>query len=162
MSGYVYLIGSPIFGWYKIGKAKTPEVRVRDLGILLPFKIEVIAVWKAENHHLLEKTLHEMYAENRINGEWFEFTKKRIAQEIMRCIPDIARVYPSDRELAERMDRFSNLFEDTKSSKKIIGLRVQKLRGNFTLEERETRRVASMEIQKQEKLEKEKQLVLDL
>jgi hypothetical protein len=27
MAGYVYLIGTPIFGWYKIGKSITPEVR---------------------------------------------------------------------------------------------------------------------------------------
>ena len=25
--GYVYLIGTPIFGWYKMGKSRTPEVR---------------------------------------------------------------------------------------------------------------------------------------
>ena len=72
--GYVYLIGTSVFGWYKIGKSITPEVRIKDLGILLPFKISVICVWKAENHHLLEKTLHELYAKNKINGEWFEFT----------------------------------------------------------------------------------------
>ena len=24
--GYVYLIGTPTFGWYKIGKSITPEV----------------------------------------------------------------------------------------------------------------------------------------
>ena len=41
MAGYVYLIGTPIFGWYKIGKSKTPEVRIKDLGILLPFKLHI-------------------------------------------------------------------------------------------------------------------------
>jgi len=56
MAGYVYLIGTPIFGWYKIGKSITPEIRVKDLGILLPFKIKVMAIWKAENHHLMESS----------------------------------------------------------------------------------------------------------
>lgn len=56
MSGYVYLIGSPIFGWYKIGKSITPEVRIKNLGILLPFKIDIICIWKAENHHKLQRT----------------------------------------------------------------------------------------------------------
>jgi hypothetical protein len=56
MTGFVYLIGSTTFGWYKIGKSITPEVRIQNLGILLPFKIEVIAVWKAANHHAMEKT----------------------------------------------------------------------------------------------------------
>jgi uncharacterized membrane protein (DUF106 family) len=27
MNGYVYLIGTTTFGWYKIGKSKTPEER---------------------------------------------------------------------------------------------------------------------------------------
>ena len=74
MAGYVYLIGTPTFGWYKIGKSSTPEVRVKDLGILLPFKLYIIGVWYAENHHLMETTLHEIYSSCRINGEWFEFT----------------------------------------------------------------------------------------
>ena len=76
MAGYVYLIGTTTFGWYKIGKSITPEIRIKDLGILLPFKITIIGVWKAVNHHLMEKTLHEIYASSRINGEWFEFTAK--------------------------------------------------------------------------------------
>jgi hypothetical protein len=48
MAGYVYLIGNSIFNWYKIGKSVTPEVRIKDLGILLPFKIKVMSIWKAE------------------------------------------------------------------------------------------------------------------
>jgi len=36
MIGYVYLIGSPTFGWYKIGKSRKPEIRIENLGILLP------------------------------------------------------------------------------------------------------------------------------
>ena len=81
MSGYVYLIGTPVFGWYKIGKSKTPIVRVRDLGILLPFKIRVIGVWKAEDHTLMEQALHEKYIDNRVNGEWFEFDRKEMLQK---------------------------------------------------------------------------------
>jgi hypothetical protein len=84
--GYVYLIGTTVYGWYKIGKSKTPEVRVRDLGILLPFKIRVFRVWKAENHHLMEKALHEMYAKNQINGEWFQFTRVQL-RALIDAIP---------------------------------------------------------------------------
>jgi len=130
MSGYVYLIGTSTFGWYKIGKSKTPEVRVANLGILLPFKVKVYRVWRAENHHLMERTLHEMYAANRINGEWFEFDGKQI-KNLIDSIP-VETVVSS-----EALDSFSNLHEDQKAGKKVIGLRVQKLRGNFTPEERE-------------------------
>lgn len=139
MSGYVYLIGSTTFGWFKIGKSVTPEIRIRNLGILLPFKIEVLAVWKAHNHHLMENYLHEMYDSKRINGEWFEFSKKEVL-ELIKRIPEETRVSSAD--------NFSNISSDTKSNSLVTGLKIQKLRGNFTPEERDARRIASIAEQK--------------
>ena len=146
MSGFVYLIGSPNFGWYKIGKSITPTVRVKDLGILLPFKIEIISVWAANNHHLMEKTLHEIYSANRINGEWFEFTKKEILK-LTESIPAETQVKD------ERLSGFSNLEEDYSrtKNKKVVGLKIQKLRGNFTEEEREELKRIAIEKQRLKK-----------
>jgi len=144
MSGYVYLIGNPIFNWYKIGKSVTPEVRIKDIGILLPFKIKVMSVWKAENHHLMESTLHDIYQSKRINGEWFEFTGDDIGK-IIESIPEEARIF------LDRSDKFSNIELDTKGEKRIIGVRVQRLRGDFTPEERETRKREFMERTKKNK-----------
>jgi len=144
--GYVYLIGTPVFGWYKIGKSRTPEVRVKDLGILLPFKVEIIGIWKAVNHHLMESTLHDIYKASRINGEWFAFDKKE-AYAVYSSIPAESRIYPVDNK-EHPLDRFSNVVEDRKNSKKVIGVRTQKLRGNFTLEEREARRDTAIAHQK--------------
>lgn len=124
MAGYVYLIGTPIFGWYKIGKSITPEVRVKDLGILLPFKIKVLGVWSAQNHHLMETTLHEMYAAHRINGEWFEFSKKE-AYEVFNKIPVETRIYPVT-GVEHSFDRFSNIAEDTKNNRAIFGVKARK------------------------------------
>jgi len=84
-SGYVYLIGSPVFGWYKIGKSISPEIRVTDIGVLLPFKIHVIGVWGAANHHQMEKALHEIHKDKRINGEWFEFEKKEVYEKVFNA-----------------------------------------------------------------------------
>lgn len=160
ISGYVYLIGTPIFGWYKIGKSKTPEVRVKDLGILLPFKIKVIGVWKAENHHLLESSLHEIYSEFRINGEWFEFQKKEV-YKIADSIPSCSRVYPADGNIKHELDSFSNVFEDTsrlnpkKEERRVIGVRCEKLRGDFTPEERMAKRKEGEERSKRRREEKE-------
>jgi hypothetical protein len=78
MAGYVYLIGSPIFHWYKIGKTSQPKIRITELGILLPFRIEIVAIWKAANHNELERLLHLKHEPFRINGEWFLFNKKQI------------------------------------------------------------------------------------
>lgn len=76
--GYVYLIGSVRFGWYKIGKSKNASIRINHLGILLPFRIEIFGVWKTDNPTLLESHLHDKYRSNRINGEWFSFTAERV------------------------------------------------------------------------------------
>jgi hypothetical protein len=141
MSGYVYLIGNSIFGWYKIGKSITPEIRIKDLGILLPFKIKVYSVWAAKNHHLMESSLHEIYEHNRINGEWFEFTGEEIGK-LIDSIPVETRIF------LDNTDKFSNIDVDRKSSKRVLGVRKEKLRGNFTPEEREHRRIESIEKQK--------------
>lgn len=156
--GYVYLIGSTKFGWYKIGKSKIPEIRIRDLGILLPFRVEVIKIWKAEDHHSLEKLLHEIHNANKINGEWFEFSKIEI-QQLIESIPNEACVNVS--EDVPKLDKFSN--EDERNSKRVLGLRVEKLRGNITDKEREQRRIAGIErhrLKKLARLQEEKQYTL--
>src|ERR1017187_8550118 len=149
MAGYVYLIGSKVFRWYKIGKSRTPEVRIKALGILLPFKIEIIGVWKANNHTLLESELHQKYEYSRVNGEWFSFHNNE-AEKLFQFLPEIARVYPKE-NLNSILTSFSNIVEDQRLGKKITGVKVQKLRGNFTPEEREQRRIESMRKQKEKK-----------
>jgi hypothetical protein len=74
---YVYLIGSRTFRWYKIGKAKSARIRLEHIGILLPFKIELFAVWKAWSTDA-EQRMHRKYAKQRINGEWFHFGDKEL------------------------------------------------------------------------------------
>jgi Meiotically up-regulated gene 113 len=86
MAGYVYLIGSPTFCWYKIGRSTTPEIRIKSLGVLLPFKIHVIAIWKAEGYKHLESLLHKRYRKFQINGEWFRFSKTEV-QAIILDVP---------------------------------------------------------------------------
>ena len=73
MRGFVYLVGCKKYSWYKIGRASNPRIRAKQLGILLPFELEVFAVWKTANCVELELYLHERHASQRINGEWFHF-----------------------------------------------------------------------------------------
>src|SRR6267142_4261994 len=103
MAGYVYLIGSSTFQWYKIGKSSQPAIRMTELGILLPFRIEVLAVWKLSNYHAMEHALHEKYAANRINGEWFSFT----SAEVKAIVDDM--LYASTNEAAIG---FTNIEQD--------------------------------------------------
>lgn len=78
MAGHVYLIGSSRFKWYKIGKSRNATIRLSQLGILLPFKVEVFAIWKTDSFHDLEQTLHDRYAKHRLNGEWFFLQKDQV------------------------------------------------------------------------------------
>ncbi len=84
MRGFVYLIGSTRYHWYKIGRACNPRVRVKELGILLPFDLEVFAIWRTVNCVELETYLHRRHAAQRLNGEWFHFD----AVELQSLIDD--------------------------------------------------------------------------
>jgi hypothetical protein len=72
----------------------------------------------------METTLHEMYADCRINGEWFEFTKKSV-YEVFNKIPAETRIYPTE-GIKESFDRFSNVELDTKNNRAIIGVRARR------------------------------------
>jgi hypothetical protein len=103
---------------YKIGKSVSPEVRIQDLGILLPFKIEIIGIWRAENHHLLETSLHELYKNSRINGEWFRF-KERDVKALFSWMPETTRIFPSKNNPDSVFTKFSNVKSDSPEGKKI-------------------------------------------
>ncbi len=106
MRGYVYLIGSERFKWYKIGKARRPEIRIRDLGILLPFKIRVFAVWQSEDCDRLESRLHQDYSEYNINGEWFHFANHKVREIVHEDLVYLHRVYLAGED--HNILRFSN------------------------------------------------------
>jgi len=132
MAGYVYLIGSSTFKWYNIGKASRAAIRVSELGILLPFRIEVIAVWKLSNYYAVERDLHEKHAANRINGEWFSFTK----EEIKGIVDDM--LWAS----TDSTVKFSNLQKD--HAPKGLIVKGVSLSVDITDEERERRKQEGM------------------
>ena len=104
------MIGSSRFGWYKIGRSKSPITRVNDLGILLPFKIEVFAVWKTTNAELTEALFHDTYTDKRINGEWFSFAPSEVKRVIESNAPyDSVKIYPGQTEM---FAGFTNINED--------------------------------------------------
>ena len=102
--GYVYLIGNSRFGWFKIGKSRTPKIRVSVLGVLLPFKVELLELWQAANCSALERLLHERYAANRINGEWFHFSHDELKR--LRATDGLVRAQ------CRAIECFSNMEED--------------------------------------------------
>lgn len=160
MSGYVYLIGTSIFHWYKIGKSKTPEIRIGDLGILLPFKIKVYGVWKADNHTMLESTLHDIYSKYRINGEWFEFKNSTI-KEIFEKLPESSCIFSAKKDKTKTLSNFSNIDEDTSRGRKVTSVnRQRKQKHDLTKEECEKRRLTSIQQQQMNKILRSAQLSL--
>jgi hypothetical protein len=76
IKGYIYIIKSD-FG-YKIGKSKDAKNRVKNIGLQLPFKIELIFQFYVEGYHMKEKQLHEQFKNKHINGEWFNLSDEDI------------------------------------------------------------------------------------
>jgi hypothetical protein len=70
VAGWVYLLQSPT-NHYKIGCATNPRNRAKTFGIQLPFEVEFLALIYTEDMYSLEGSLHEKFANKRVNGEWF-------------------------------------------------------------------------------------------
>jgi hypothetical protein len=131
MPGYVYLIGSPTFHWYKIGRSRLPHLRVKNIGIILPFKIELIATWFTVAERVLERELHEKYAANHINGEWFRFT----AKEVKAMLAEIPYA-----EVHSKV-KFTNIEKDAAPTGQVIKI---DYKPDLTPEEREARKQKGM------------------
>lgn len=77
-AGYVYLLQQVNGAHYKIGHTKDPESRNKTFGIQLPFAVEFICLIKSEDMTMLEAELHQRFAEQRVNGEWFALSPEDI------------------------------------------------------------------------------------
>jgi hypothetical protein len=86
MENYVYLIEKNGCFAYKIGKSKTPELRLKQLStasecdLIIRYKI-------AANQYAsrLEKSLHAKYNHKRIRGEWYLLSDLEIEEFEKYC-----------------------------------------------------------------------------
>ncbi len=76
VAGYVYLIKSKD-DLFKIGISKSPDSRIKFLGVKLPFIIETIHRFRCDNSPKAEYKLHEHFRKNGkwVDGEWFRLSK---------------------------------------------------------------------------------------
>ena len=58
IDGYVYLAKADRY--YKIGRSKRPKIRISEIGLQLPFPVDVLHVIQATNMYLAEKELHSI------------------------------------------------------------------------------------------------------
>lgn len=69
--GFIYVVQEESRGFFKIGRALDLNNRVKTFHVKLPFKINLHHSFKCDDYVQAEKTLHDCFAESRIDGEWF-------------------------------------------------------------------------------------------
>lgn len=97
--GYVYLIGSPD-GYCKIGKTKEVYPRVARISLQLPYPVTLLHAINSDDMTWLERHLHQTFAKERMNGEWFKLRAGDIA--IIRALPTFDGLMALTKKRADR------------------------------------------------------------
>lgn len=85
--GYIYIIKDiDVTGYCKIGCSVEPQSRLRHFGAKLPFRCEMIHMFKVKNMRDSESSLHQKYKSKRIRGEWFKLSRADL--EYIKSIKD--------------------------------------------------------------------------
>lgn len=73
--GYIYIIKAEM-GQYKIGRTKNIPNRMNFFGIKLPFNFELILTIPVIDMYKAESLIHELCADIKVNGEWFNLDRR--------------------------------------------------------------------------------------
>lgn len=76
--GYIYLIQAET-GHYKIGRSRNVPERMRLFSVKLPFKFEILHQFPCQDMYTAESDLHEIFADKRVNGEWFSLSSENVS-----------------------------------------------------------------------------------
>jgi hypothetical protein len=92
--GFVYLIRSPVTGWYKVGRAFRIANRMRDYDRGTGIRHELIGFWFSWDYTLLEVLIHQEFQHRRVIGEWFDLNQEEVDQICQlehHAVPEIRR-----------------------------------------------------------------------
>lgn len=134
MNEYVYVVEHEL-GPMKIGRAKQPKFRLKELQVGSPYKLTIRQTKQCPDAQKVEKFLHEYFARFRRRGEWFDIPPSERDFEIPTKVDDSGR--PSTRPLetrgrdifdewADSFDRLIDAYDDTRYAKGRL-LKVQKV-----------------------------------
>lgn len=77
--GFLYVVqDADVTHFCKIGRTKCPLNRLYDFGVLLPFRVNVIALIPCLDSRVAERRLHLHFEDKRIRGEWFNLTQSDV------------------------------------------------------------------------------------
>lgn len=63
---------------YKVGRTRNMPDRMRTFGVKLPFLYTIqLCAW-FDDHYAAEAGYHRIFADKRINGEWFDLAEQDI------------------------------------------------------------------------------------
>ena len=84
--GYVYLIKSSVTDKFKIGITKQNiNKRLKSLQTGNSEKLELIYYYESDFYTKIEKTLHNQFSHNRLEGEWFNLSFEESFHFKKRC-----------------------------------------------------------------------------
>lgn len=70
--------------YYKIGKAKDLDQRVKQIKLQLPYSVETLHSIATDDSMGIESYWHKRFASKRVNGEWFLLTDDDVATFVSR------------------------------------------------------------------------------
>ena len=84
---WIYLIKADFDDnvFYKIGIAKDPEKRIKNLQTGNSSKLEIVQLFKSNHVYSLEKVLHRTYLMDSIRGEWFRLDDSQVENFLIHC-----------------------------------------------------------------------------
>ena len=107
--GYTYVLQATGGGLVKIGRARSPADRLRDIQAMSPVRLEIVAITDGQE---LERRWHVQFYKQRVHGEWFapevaEFFRAHGAPAAcVRCaIHGDGRIKPPTRRQLAAMER---------------------------------------------------------
>jgi hypothetical protein len=68
---YVAFIEAEGRALYKVGKSESPLQRIRQHQTSSPFEVKVASIYFTPDMQAEERTLHRLFSEKKVRGEWF-------------------------------------------------------------------------------------------
>lgn len=86
----VYMLAASGGNFYKIGRTKCPKQRFSNLQTACPFDLILIAGIRTPSAILVESHYHDLLAEYRVKGEWFQLPDD-VADQVLASFTESAR-----------------------------------------------------------------------
>lgn len=83
-SGFIYVLQMEGHPYYKIGRTNNIDRRIKEISPVLPTKHRLVRYYSVKDAVRGEKTLHNEFKAQRLNGEWFNLTASDL--DYIHCV----------------------------------------------------------------------------